>query len=115
MPERDPGRGPSMRVLHLGGGGGLAAPRHGRAQDGIQRVADDANQSKTWRRVVGPFGVHGDGSAPSSRRCAASSIFVESGSVMSPQRIASGSSPKSVAALCPKMPTLMSSVSAGYP
>ena len=44
-------------------------------------MADEASQCSTWRRVVGPFGVHAEGSAPSARSWAASWMFADSGSV----------------------------------
>ena len=88
MPERDPGCGAPLRVLHLGDGGGVAAPRPCPIHGGIQRVADDASQS-------GP-GVGSSARAASTvtgerRRSAAAPprrYFAESGSVVSPQRVA---------------------------
>ena len=70
-----------------------------RGQDGTQCVADEPSQSSTWRRVVGPWGRQAEGSAPSSRRQAASEMLAVSGSCVSPHRMAVGSTPKSVAAL----------------
>ena len=34
---------------------------------GDHPVFDEASQLSTWRRVVGPFGCHAEGSAPSAR------------------------------------------------
>ncbi len=77
-------------------------------------MADAPSQSSIWRRVVGPWGCHAEGSAPSSRSAAASEILAVSGSWVSPQRTAVGSTPKSVAALRPNRPAFTSDVSAGY-
>jgi hypothetical protein len=36
--------------------------------EGTQYVVGEANQLRTWRRVVGPCGDQGEGSAPTLRR-----------------------------------------------